>query len=82
MIHTANHEFDDAYRPATEQGWRDDGPVTIGRNCWIGMGSIILPGVTIGEGCVVGAGSLVSRDIPPFSVAVGHPARVIRERPH
>ncbi len=82
MIHTANHEMDDAHRPVTEQGWRDDGPVEIGRNCWIGMGAIVLPGVTIGEGCVVGAGSIVVRDLPPFSVAVGNPARVIRERPH
>ena len=82
LIHTANHEMDDAYRPATEQGWRDDGPLEIGRNCWIGMGAIILPGVTIGEACVVGAGSVVVGDLPPFTVAVGNPARVVRERDH
>jgi acetyltransferase-like isoleucine patch superfamily enzyme len=52
----------------------------IGRNAWIGMGSVILPGVRIGEGCVVGAGSVVTRDVEPFSVAAGNPARVLRSR--
>jgi acetyltransferase-like isoleucine patch superfamily enzyme len=46
----------------------------------IGVGSIILPGVTIGEGSVIGAGSVVTKDIPPFSVAVGNPCKVIRDR--
>jgi maltose O-acetyltransferase len=82
MIHTANHETGDARQPATAQGWRDDGPMEIGRNCWIGMGSCLLPGVSIGEGCIVGAGSVVVRSLPPFSVAVGNPAKVIREREH
>jgi maltose O-acetyltransferase len=82
MIHTANHETGDAHRPATAQGWRDDGPMVIGRNCWIGMGACILPGVAIGEGCVVGAASVVTGDLPPFTVSVGNPARVVRERPH
>jgi acetyltransferase-like isoleucine patch superfamily enzyme len=82
MVHTANHAMDDAHRPVTAQGWRDDGPTEIGRNSWIGMGSCILPGVTVGEGCVVGAGSVVTRSLDAFSVAVGNPARVIREREH
>jgi len=82
MIHTANHESGDAHRPITQQGWRDDGPIVIGRNVWIGMGACILPGVTIGEGSIVGAGSVVPRDVAPFSVAVGNPVRVVRERPH
>lgn len=54
-------------------------PVTIGSNCWIASGVTILAGVTIGEGCVIGSGSVVSRDIPPNSLAVGNPCRVIRE---
>lgn len=54
-------------------------PVTIGDGCWIGGGTIILPGVTIGEGCVIGAGSVVVKDIPANSLAVGNPCRVIRE---
>lgn len=53
-------------------------PVRIGNDCWIGGNVIILPGVTIGEGCTVGAGSIVTRDIPPFSVAVGTPCQVKR----
>jgi acetyltransferase-like isoleucine patch superfamily enzyme len=54
--------------------------VTIEDYAWIGGGTIILPGVTIGEGAVVGAGSVVSKSIPPYSVAVGNPARVIKTR--
>lgn len=51
----------------------------IGRNCWIGAGAIILPGVTIGDNTVVGAGSVVTKDLPSGVVAVGNPCRVLRE---
>ena len=54
-------------------------PVHIGRNCWIGAGAIILPGVTVGENTVVGAGSVVTKDLPQDVVAVGNPARVLRK---
>lgn len=53
-------------------------PVTIGDSCWIGGGAIILPGVSIGEGTTIGAGSVVTRDIPPRTLAVGNPCRVVR----
>ena len=53
-------------------------PVTIGKNVWIGGGSIILPSVTIGDGATIGAGSVVTRDIPARCVAVGNPCRVIK----
>jgi len=53
------------------------GPVRIESDCWIGAGVIILPGVTIHECSIVGAGAVVTADIPPFSIAVGVPARVI-----
>ena len=56
------------------------GPITIGANCWIGAGAILLPGIEIGEGTVVGAGSVVTKSLPPWSIAVGIPARVIRAR--
>lgn len=53
-------------------------PVRIGSRCFIGVSAVVLPGVTIGDDCIIGAGSIVTRDIPPGSVAVGNPARVIR----
>lgn len=54
-------------------------PVHIGKNCWIGAGAIILPGVTIGDQVVVGAGSVVTKDLPSNVVAVGNPCQVVRE---
>lgn len=54
-------------------------PITIHSNCWIASNVVITGGVTIGEGCVIGAGSVVTRDIPPNSLAVGNPCRVIRQ---
>lgn len=53
--------------------------VHIGKNCWIGAGAVILPGVTIGDNTVVGAGSVVTKDLPSGVVAVGNPCRVLRE---
>jgi acetyltransferase-like isoleucine patch superfamily enzyme len=54
--------------------------VSIGRDVWIGGGAIVLGGVHIGDGAVIGAGAVVSRDIAPYGIAVGNPARVIRQR--
>ena len=54
--------------------------VVIGSNVWIGANAIVLPGVTIGKGSVIGAGIVVTKDIPPYSVAVGVPAKVIKSR--
>jgi acetyltransferase-like isoleucine patch superfamily enzyme len=55
-------------------------PVTIGNDVWIGMNAIIMDGINIGDGAVIGAGAVVTRDVPPFAVAVGVPARVIKYR--
>jgi acetyltransferase-like isoleucine patch superfamily enzyme len=55
------------------------GNVTIGDDCWIGGNTTIMPGVTIGKGCTVGAGSIVTKSIPDFSVAIGSPARVVKQ---
>jgi acetyltransferase-like isoleucine patch superfamily enzyme len=59
---------------------RADAPVVIGDDVWLGANVIVLPGVRIGEGAVIGAGSVVTRSIPAMTVAVGNPARVLRER--
>jgi acetyltransferase-like isoleucine patch superfamily enzyme len=63
----------------TEQA-RDEADVVIGTDCWIGAGTIVVAGVEIGDGSIVGAGSIVSRSLPPNSIAVGSPARVVAER--
>ena len=56
-------------------------PIRIEDDCWIGAGVIILPNVTIGRGSTVGAGSVVTKSIPPYSVALGTPAKVIKTLP-
>lgn len=62
-----------------EKLYQYNAPVHIGRNCWIGAGSIIVPGVTIGDNVVIGAGSIVTKDIPSNVIAVGNPCKVLRE---
>ena len=55
------------------------GPITVEEDVWIGSESVILPGLTIGKCSIIGAGSVVTRDIPPYSVAAGNPARIIKK---
>lgn len=74
-VATAGHPILPALR---EQVYQYNMPVFIGRNCWIGAGAILLPGVHIGDGTVIGAGSVVTKDIPANVVAVGNPCRVLR----
>ena len=78
-IGVAQHHFEKKDIPIDEQGVKKL-DMHIERNVWIGAHVTIFSGVTIGEGSVIGAGALVNKDIPPFSVAVGIPARVIRSR--
>ena len=73
---TAGHPVWPALR---EKGYQYNAPVRIGRNCWLGAGVIVVPGVTIGDNTVIGAGSVVTKDIPANVVAVGNPCRVLRE---
>ena len=74
-LDTGTHPVDPKLR---RKGGQYNLPIHIGENCWIGAGSIILPGVTIGDHTVIGAGSVVIKDIPDHVVAVGTPCRVIR----
>ncbi len=62
-----------------EKAYQYNAPVKIGKNCWIGAGVIVVPGVTIGDNTVIGAGSVVTKDIPSNVVAVGNPCRILRE---
>ena len=73
-----NHGYEDVTRPISQQS-QPERPVVIGDGSWLGHGAVVLPGVTIGKHVVIGANSVVTKDIPDFSVAVGSPARVIRQ---
>ena len=73
-----NHGYEDVTKPISQQS-QPERAVKIGDGSWLGYGSVVLPGVTIGEHCVIGANSVVTRDVPSFSVAVGVPARVIKQ---
>jgi galactoside O-acetyltransferase len=76
VLATAGHPIDPDLR---EQGYQYNKPIRIGKNCWLGAGVIVVPGVTIGDNVVVGAGSVVTHDLPDGVVAVGNPCRVLRE---
>lgn len=75
VIATAGHPILPELR---DVGYQYNMPVHIGKNCWLGAGVIVLPGVTIGDNVVVGAGSIVTKDLPDNVVAVGNPCHVLR----
>ncbi|MBQ4050705.1 MAG: sugar O-acetyltransferase [Oscillospiraceae bacterium] len=75
VLATAGHPVLPALR---EKVYQYNLPIHIGRNCWLGAGVVVLPGVTIGDNTVIGAGSIVTRDIPANVVAYGNPCRVVR----
>jgi acetyltransferase-like isoleucine patch superfamily enzyme len=79
FVTDANHRFDDPNLPVPWQGFTSKGPTRLGDNVWLGANVVVTSGVTIGERCVIGANSVVTEDIPPFSVAAGAPARVLRK---
>lgn len=76
ILATAGHPILPELR---QEAYQYNMPVHIGKNCWLGAGVIVLPGVTIGDNTVIGAGSVVTKDIPSNVVAVGNPCRVLRE---
>lgn len=80
VIMTSAHAFEDPNVPINLQGALPIRPVNIGDDVWIGTRVIIMPGVMVGKGAVIGAGSVVTKEVPPFAVVAGVPAKVIRYR--
>ena len=79
FVGDSDHRYDDPTMPITWQGFTSKGPVHIGSNCWFGANCVVTSGVTIGDRCVIGANSVVTSDLPPGVIAVGSPARVLKE---
>lgn len=79
QIVAVNHVYQDPARPIREQGITAEG-IVIEDDVWLGAGVTVVDGVTIGRGSVIGAGSVVTKDIPPYSIAVGAPAKPIKDR--
>ena len=76
VLATANHPILPELR---EKAYQYNKEIHIGKNCWLGAGVIVVPGISIGDNSVIGAGSVVTRDIPDNVLAVGNPCRVLRE---
>ena len=92
VMNGANHQMNcvSTYPFYIFQGWEQNPPkmedlpfkgdTVVGNDVWIGQNAVILPGVHIGDGCIIGANAVVASDVPPYSIAVGNPAKVVRKR--
>ncbi len=80
VILTQNHKFDRLDIPMLEQGFKDEQPVKICDDVWIGVRAIILPGITVGKGAIIAAGAIVTKDVPEYAIVGGNPAKVIKQR--
>lgn len=80
MLFTTNHGMRKNGIPMWMQKSSDPNPIVIGNDVWIGARVIVLSGVHIGDGAVIGAGSVVTKDVPPFGIVAGNPAKLIRMR--
>jgi len=80
ILLASSHVISDSTRPMNTQGFGADQPIVIGDDVFIGAGSIVLAGRHIGTGSVIGAGSVVTRDVEPYTVVAGNPARMVRRR--
>lgn len=78
-IRTTSHNYEERKRKIIEQG-NFEKDIIIGNDVWIGYGAQIMPGVKLGDGCVIAAGAVVTKDVEPYKVVAGIPAKVIKER--
>lgn len=76
VLATAGHPITPELR---KRGYQYNAPIHIGKNCWLGAGVLVMPGITIGDNVVIGAGSVVTKDLPSNVIAVGNPCRILRE---
>lgn len=81
FISDSSHRYDDLEKPVTWQGFQSKGPTRIGENCWLGAHVVVTSGVSIGKRCVIGANSVVTKDVKPYTIAAGVPARPIGQVP-
>lgn len=77
---TQNHEFSDINVPMRLQGFKNCEPITIEDDVWIGSRVTILPGVKVGKGAIIGAGAVVTKDVLPYTIVGGNPAKLIKSR--
>ncbi len=80
VVITKNHSFDRTDIPMMFQGFEEERPVVIGNDVWIGERVIILPGVHVGDGAILAAGAVVTKDVPPYAIVAGVPAKTIKMR--
>ena len=80
IVYTSGHNHNRTDIPMMKQGSSEVRPVKIGSDVWIGRRAIIMPGVTIGDGVIIGAGAVVTKNIDPYMVAVGVPAKAVKSR--
>jgi len=80
FIGGGTYKFDSVDQPIISQGYELKGPISIGDNCWFGASVTVVDGVSIGENSIIGAGAVVLDNIPPFSIAAGVPAKVLKKR--
>lgn len=80
IILTVSHEYSDVTLPMRQQGYRPPDPVVIEDDVWVGTRAIVMPDVTVHRGSIIGAGAVVTKDVPPYAIVGGVPARVLKYR--
>jgi len=78
-FYVANHRHDNLSIPVIDQGHEDSQEIVLKKGCWVGANTILLPGVIIGANSVIGTGSVVTKNIPESVIAIGNPARIVRD---